>query len=122
MNRSRMLIATLSGATLLSFAPFALATTQTRADYNNALDRASVTYKDSRAKCEPLAGHDKDMCAVEAKAAEKKSKASAGGTRSASSRSRAAPSRSPFNSRYSERRRWYARVASDRTARVRSMI
>jgi hypothetical protein len=53
------------------------ATMQTRADHSAALEHASAEYKDARAKCEPLIGHEKDMCLVEAKAAEKRARASA---------------------------------------------
>jgi hypothetical protein len=78
MNRYKMLVASIGGAAILSCAQFAFAMTmQTRADYSAAVDRASVVYKDARAKCEPLTGHDKDMCVVEAKAVEKRAKASA---------------------------------------------
>jgi len=63
---------------MLAFGQLAGATTmQTRAEYSAAVDRASAEYKDARAKCEPLAGHDKEMCVVEAKAVEKRAKASA---------------------------------------------
>ena len=61
----------------MSFTQFTFATTQTRADYTAAVDRAAVVYKDARAKCDPLTGHGKDMCVVEAKAVEKRAKASA---------------------------------------------
>jgi hypothetical protein len=78
MNRSKVLVVSIGGAAILSCAQFAFAmTTQTRTDYSAALDRASVVYKDARAKCGPLTGHDKDMCVVEAKAVEKRAKASA---------------------------------------------
>jgi hypothetical protein len=63
---------------MLAFGQLASATTvQTRAEYSAAVDRASADYKDARAKCEPLAGHDKDMCVVQAQAVEKRAKASA---------------------------------------------
>jgi hypothetical protein len=78
MNRSRLLATAVGGTVIFAFAQFASAmTTQTRADYTAAMDRASLVYKDARAKCEPLAGHDKDMCVVEAQATEKRAKASA---------------------------------------------
>jgi hypothetical protein len=77
MNRSKLLVASIGGAAVLSFTQIAFATTQTRADYTAAVDRASVVYKDASAKCEPLTGHNKDMCVVEAKAVEKRAKASA---------------------------------------------
>ena len=63
---------------MLAFGQLASATsTQTRAEYSAAVDRASVEYKEARAKCEPLVGHDKDMCVVDAQAVEKRAKASA---------------------------------------------
>lgn len=78
MNRSKLLVASLGGAVALSCAQFASAATlQTRTDYTAAMDRASLVYKDARAKCAPLTGHDKDMCVVDAKAVEKRAKASA---------------------------------------------
>lgn len=73
-----LLVASMGGAAILSFGQFAGATsTQTRADYTAALDRASAVYKDASAKCEPLTGHEKDVCVVDAKAVEKRAKASA---------------------------------------------
>jgi hypothetical protein len=81
MIRSRLVLASLGGAAILSVAQFASAmASQTRIDYTSAIERASIAYKDARAKCEPLTGHDRDMCAVEAKAAEKKAKATAEAT------------------------------------------
>ena len=83
MKRSIRLVASvgaaaIGGAVILSFAQSVVAATvQTRSDYTAAMDHASLVYKDARAKCDPLSGHDKDMCVVEAKAAEKRSKASA---------------------------------------------
>ena len=78
MNRSKLLVASMGGAAILACAQLAFAvTTQTRSDYTAAVDRASTEYKGARAKCEPLTGHDKDRCSVEAKAAEKRAKASA---------------------------------------------
>ena len=53
------------------------APTQARADYSVARDRISAEYKDAHAKCAPLTGHDKEMCAVVARAAERRAKASA---------------------------------------------
>jgi hypothetical protein len=68
----------MGGAALLLVAQFAFAAaTLTRVDYDAALDRATAVYKDASAKCEPMAGHNKDMCVVEAKAVEKRAKASA---------------------------------------------
>jgi len=77
VNRSKFLIASIGGAAILTFAQVAFATTtQTRIDYPAAMEHASAVYKDARAKCEPLGGHEKDMCVVEAKAVEKRTKAS----------------------------------------------
>jgi hypothetical protein len=76
MNRSSIVVTALAGAAVLSFAQFAAAVpTQSRIDYSAAMDRASVVYKDARAKCDSLAGHGKDMCVVEAKAGEKRAMA-----------------------------------------------
>ncbi len=76
MNRTKLWVALMGGAVVLAFGQLASAATmQTRAEYTAAVDRASVEYKDARAKCGPLAGHDKDMCVVEAQAAEKRAKA-----------------------------------------------
>jgi hypothetical protein len=78
MNRSKLLVSSIGGAAILSCAQFAYAaTSQTRVDYTAAMDRAAVVYKDASAKCEPLTGHNKDVCVVEAKAVEKRAKASA---------------------------------------------
>ena len=78
MNRSTLLVASAVGAAILSVAPLTFAkATQARTDYTAAKEHASAVYKDAQAKCEPLKGHEKDMCAVEAKAAEKRAKASA---------------------------------------------
>jgi hypothetical protein len=81
MNRTKLVIASLASLAILSTAPYAFAkTAQTRSDYTSALDHASSVYRDAHAKCEPLLGHDKDMCVVEAKAVEKRSKAAAQAT------------------------------------------
>jgi hypothetical protein len=83
MNRSRLLIASVGAASigaavLLLIAQSAVAVSlQTRTDYAAAVDRASAVYKGARAKCEPLTGHDKDVCVVGARAVEKRAKASA---------------------------------------------
>jgi len=78
MNRSKLLVAMMGVAAMMAFDPTASAeTTQARTAYTAALDHASLQYKGASAKCEPMAGHDKDMCAVEAKAVEKRAKASA---------------------------------------------
>ena len=76
MNRTKLWVALMGGTVVLAFGQLASAATmQTRAEYTATVDRASIEYKDARAKCEPLAGHDKDMCVVEAQAAEKRAKA-----------------------------------------------
>jgi len=78
MNRSKLLVASIGGVAILCSAQFSMAkTTQTRVDYTAATEHASVVYKEARAKCDPLAGHEKDMCLIEAKAVEKRAKASA---------------------------------------------
>jgi len=76
MNRSKLWVALMGGSAMLAFGQLAgAATVQTHADYTAAIDRASADYKNAHAKCEPLAGHDKDMCVVEAQAGEKRAKA-----------------------------------------------
>src|SRR5271166_1695488 len=76
MNRSKLWVALMGATAMLAFGQLASATTvQTHAEYTAAVDRASAEYKSARAKCEPLAGHDKDMCVVEAQAGEKRAKA-----------------------------------------------
>lgn len=69
-------------------------TTPTLTDYAAAMDRAALVYEYARARCNPLAGHDKDMCAVEAEAVEMRARAAAdvnyNGTPSSESRSRIA--------------------------------
>jgi hypothetical protein len=76
VNKVRLLAAAIGGATILSFTQFPFAATmQTPADYNAALNRASDAYASARDKCDPLAGHGKDMCVVEAKAQERRAKA-----------------------------------------------
>jgi len=78
MNRSKLLVASIGSAVALCLPVLLSATTmQTRADYTANVDRAAGVYKAARASCEPLAGHAKDMCVVEAKAVEKRSKAAA---------------------------------------------
>ena len=78
MNRSKLLVALMGSATMLAAGQVASASPiQTRADYSAALDRVAVEYKDARARCGPLTGHDKDICVVEARAVEKRAKASA---------------------------------------------
>jgi ABC-type transport system involved in cytochrome bd biosynthesis fused ATPase/permease subunit len=77
MSTSKLLIA-LMAAAMLVFGQFACAaTTQARADYTATRERISADYKDAHAKCEPLTGHDREMCVVEARATERRAKASA---------------------------------------------
>ena len=78
MNRSTLLVASIGGVALLCSVQFSTAkTTQTRVDYTAATEHASVVYKESRAKCDPLVGQEKDICLIQAKAVEKRAKASA---------------------------------------------
>lgn len=78
MNRSRLLVASIGGLAILAFAPFTFAgATQASTDYSAAKEQAWAAYKDALAKCEPLAGHERDMCIVEAKAFEKRERAAA---------------------------------------------
>ncbi|MCD6025538.1 MAG: hypothetical protein K0R08_57 [Solimicrobium sp.] len=50
---------------------------EARANYKTAKESAAATYKAARARCEALTGNPKDVCIVEAKAEEKRSKANA---------------------------------------------
>ena len=78
MNRFRWVAVCIAGAAILIFTQFPnAATLQTRVDYAAALERIYDTYRNARAQCAPLAGHDRDMCAVAAQAAERRSKAQA---------------------------------------------
>jgi len=78
VGKLRLVAAVIGGASILFFAQHDFAgSMQTRGDYAAALDRVSVAHKEARAKCDVLAGHDKDMCVVEAEAAERRAKASA---------------------------------------------
>ena len=78
MNKSRLIVLGIAGAVILSITQFPFAATmQTRADYAAALDRAHDAYGNARALCAPLAGHEWDMCIVEAHALEKRAKAAA---------------------------------------------
>jgi hypothetical protein len=77
-TRSGLVVTSIAGAVILACTqlPFE-ATMQTRTDYAAAVNRIYVAYKEARAKCEPLSGHGRDMCVVDAKAAEKRAKATA---------------------------------------------
>jgi hypothetical protein len=78
MNRFRWVAVCIAGAAILIFTQFPnAATMQTRVDYASALQRINVAYRQARAQCPPLAGHARDMCAVEAQAAERRSRAAA---------------------------------------------
>jgi hyperosmotically inducible periplasmic protein len=78
MNRFRWVALCIAGAAILSFTRFPYAATmQTRIDYASALDRVYIVYRTALAKCTPLAGHDRNMCVVEAHALESRSKAEA---------------------------------------------
>ena len=78
MNRVRWVAVCIAGAAILIFTQFPnAATLQTRVDYAAALERVYETYRIARAQCAPLTGHDRDMCAVAAQAAERRSKAAA---------------------------------------------
>jgi hypothetical protein len=71
MNKSAMWAASVASLALVSFSPSSTAdSTQKRVEYNAASERASALYKEANAGCEPLSGHEKDMCLIEAKAAE----------------------------------------------------
>jgi hypothetical protein len=77
-TRSGLIATSIAGAVILSFTQFPFVSTiQTRTDYSAALDRIYVAYKDARVQCEPLAGHDRDKCVVDARAGQKRAKATA---------------------------------------------
>lgn len=67
-------------------------TTPTLTDYAAAVGRAAVVYEHDRARCDPLFGHDRDMCMVEAQAVEMRARAAAdvnyNGTLTSQSKSR----------------------------------
>ena len=78
MNRSRLILACIAGAVILSFTQYPFAVTmQTRTDYAAAMDRIYVSHMDARAKCTPLTGHGRDMCVVDARATDKRARATA---------------------------------------------
>jgi len=78
MNRIRWVAFCMAGFAIVTFTQFPYAATlQTRVDYAAALERVYETYRIARAQCAPLTGHDRDMCAVAAQAAERRSKAAA---------------------------------------------
>jgi len=78
MNRIRWVAFCVAGFAIVTFTQFPYAATlQTRVDYAAALERVYETYRIARAQCAPLTGHDRDMCAVAAQAAERRSKAAA---------------------------------------------
>lgn len=64
-------------ATLTVAATGTAKTTETRATYNAAVDKATANYKMARDMCDSLHGNDKDVCVEEAKAVEKRAKADA---------------------------------------------
>jgi hypothetical protein len=77
-TRSGLIAMSIAGAVILSLTQFPFVSTmQTRTDYSAALDRIYVAYKDARVQCEPLAGHDRDRCVVDARAKDKRAKATA---------------------------------------------
>jgi hypothetical protein len=74
----RLIAVSVGGAIILSLTQFPFVVTmQSRGDYSAALDRASDAYADARDRCDPMAGHGKDMCVVEAKAGEKRAQGTA---------------------------------------------
>lgn len=56
----------------LAVPTIAIAAGMTRADYNAAKDHAAAEFKSARARCDAMAGQDKDICLADAKAAGKK--------------------------------------------------
>ena len=77
-TRSGLIATSIAGAVILSFTQFPFGSTmQTRTDYSGAIDRIYVAYKDARVQCEPLAGYARDKCVVDARAGQKRAKATA---------------------------------------------
>jgi len=76
MNRFRWVAFCIAGFAILTFTQFPYAATlQTRGDHAAALERIHDVYRNARAQCAPLLGHDRDLCAVAAQATERRSKA-----------------------------------------------
>jgi len=76
MNTIRWVAFCVAGFAIVTFTQFPYAATlQTRVDYAAALEHVYDSYRIARAQCAPLAGHERDMCAVAAQAAERRSKA-----------------------------------------------
>jgi len=77
-TRSGLIAMSIAGAAILAFTQFPFGSTmQTRTDYSAAIDRIYVAYKDARVQCEPLAGYDRDRCVIDARATQKRAKATA---------------------------------------------
>jgi hypothetical protein len=75
---NKLFASVLIGVATLTVATAATAkTSETRANYNATVDRASANYKMARDKCDSLSGNGKDVCVEEAKAVEKRAKADA---------------------------------------------
>lgn len=75
---NKLFASVLIGVATLTVATAATAaTSESRANYNATVDRASVNYKIARNKCDSLSGNGKDVCVAEAKAEEKRAKADA---------------------------------------------
>lgn len=77
MNRTSMRayaqISAFTAAILMAGAAFAV----TKDEYRASKDRISAEYKAAKARCDALSGQPKNLCAAEAKAAEKRAKARA---------------------------------------------
>jgi hypothetical protein len=77
-TRSGLIATSIAGAVILALTQFPFGSTmQPRTDYSSAIDRIYVAYKDARVQCEPLAGYNRDKCVVDARAMQKRAKASA---------------------------------------------
>lgn len=78
MRTVQVVIVSLAALVIVTATQVPFATTlQTRADYDAAINAAATEYRAARAECRPIAGHDRDMCIVLAKAAEVRAKAAA---------------------------------------------
>ena len=64
-----IVMSALMGAAMLTSGVAIGATTEAKAAYNQAKDRAEADYKAARARCDAVTGNPKDVCVAEAKAA-----------------------------------------------------
>ena len=81
MTKILWVILSFAAMVILSATQIPFATTmQTPGDYAAAMDRVAAEYRGALAECRPIAGHDREMCEVEAQAAQLRAKAHADAT------------------------------------------